>query len=87
MATLHKFTTRLLAVTFAAGFLTACAHHYDEPLNESTVTSQAYLPGQPGGVANSVTTVEADVIGIDYKKRTVFLQDPHVNRRTLTIGK
>ena len=87
MSALPNTAIRLLAATCAAVFLSACAHSYDEELNESTVASQVYLPGQPGGVASSITTVEADVIGIDYSKRSVVLQDAQGNRRTLTIGK
>jgi hypothetical protein len=87
MPALHNTAIRLFAATCAAALLSACTHFYDEELNESTVASQSYLPGQPGGVASSITTVEADVIGIDYKKRIVVLQDAQGNRRTLTIGK
>jgi hypothetical protein len=37
-------------------------------------------------VSTQITTIEADVVAIDYKKRDVTLQDAQGNKRTLTIS-
>jgi len=79
--------SRLLMVCFGSLLLAACATPHNDELTESTVSSQVFLPGKPGGITTNVTTVEADVIAIDYAKRQVTLQDEQGNKRTLTIGK
>lgn len=85
MRFLQNSLPRLLLVCFGVSFLTACATTFDDELNESTVTSEVFMPGKPGSITTNITTVEADVIRVDYKKRSVTLQDAQGNKRTLII--
>ena len=87
MHALHRSMLRLLVIVGASTLRAACVAPYDDELSETTVFSESTLPGQVGGVSSAVTSVEADVIGIDYKKRTVVLQDAQANRRTLAVDK
>lgn len=85
MFPVHKSLSRLL-VCCGALLLAACATQHDDELSGSTVGSHVFKQGQPGSVSTQITTIEADVVAIDYKKRDVTLQDAQGNKRTLTIG-
>lgn len=51
-----------------------------------TSGGSTYEKGVPGGVTTQVSTLEATVAHIDYKKRTVQLVDALGNRKTLEVG-
>lgn len=85
MSRRNKCLPRLLLVGLAYALLTACATTHSDRLNESTVSSHTYKPGV-GGISKQVTSVEADVIAIDYPNHQVTLQDAQGNKRTLKIG-
>jgi len=86
MRQISRPVSRLLVVCFGSLLLAACATPHDDELTESTVSSQVFLPGKPGIITTSVTTLEANVIAINSAKRQITLQDEQGNKRTLTIG-
>lgn len=86
MPHMPKSLSRLLLIGCGALLLTACATQHDDELSGSTVASHVFNPGEPGSISTQVTTVEADVIAINYQKRDVTLQDAQGNKRTLTIS-
>ncbi|MBF7729825.1 hypothetical protein [Pseudomonas sp. N040] len=82
-----KSLAQLSLVSCAAVFLLACATQHDDELQSTTVTSEVFLPGKPGSISTNVTTIEADVIKIDYSTREVTLQDEQGNKKTLHIDR
>lgn len=86
MHRIAKPLAQLLLVSCGAVFLLACATQYDDELQATSVTSEVFLPGKPGGISTNVTTIEADVIRIDHTKREVTFQDQQGNKRTRRFG-
>lgn len=85
MVCTHRSVTSVLPLLLCSLLLAACSSKQTGDLAETTVASEVYQPGQPGRISSNVTTVEADVIAVDYKARTVTLQDAQGNKRTLKI--
>ncbi len=73
-----KFTAKATLIALALAFGTAFAA--DAPAPAATATT-------PGAVIADVTRVEAEVVAIDKKTRTVTLKGPEGNLFDVTVGK
>jgi hypothetical protein len=87
-----KLTIRtpvIVLLSFTTTVLTACATEpkpASDMLSSKTNVSEIHAEGVPGGVNTAVTEMTAKISAIDYKKRTVTLEDDKGNRRTLVVG-
>lgn len=86
MNIISRKTTLLLSLT--AAFIMACTASEPESdtLSSKTDITKVHVEGVPGGIVTSVTKMTATVSAIDYKKRSVTLEDDKGNKKTLVIG-
>ena len=80
-----KTLNQLLLISLGSVMLLACTKEHNDPLNAATNTSITAMQGVPGGVTSSVTTIVAKLYSIDYKKRSLVLQDDQGNKRSMKI--
>lgn len=78
-------TLTVLSLTSAAIISCTSAPENDQ-LSSNVSVTQAQVKGVPGGVTTAVAQMTAKVSDIDYKKRSVTLQDEKGNKRTLQVG-
>jgi len=75
-------------LSLTATFIMACTTPEPESdtLSSKTNLTEVHVEGVPGGIVTSVTKMTAKVSAIDYKKRSVTLEDDKGNKKTLVIG-
>lgn len=72
-------------VTLATIACAAPAPEADQ-LSSKTERAEVHAEGVPGGVITQLTKMTAKVSAIDYKARSVTLEDDKGNKKTLVIG-
>ena len=82
----HKARKQLLLISLSSALLMACTTQHTDQLDAQASSSAAYIPGVPGGVSSKVLTIVAEVSSIDYRKRSVTLEDAQGHKRTLQIS-
>lgn len=81
-----KAFNQLLLISLSSALLLACANQHNDELNSTTDNASTYTQGIPGSIHSNVTSIEAQVSSIDYKKHRVTLKDSQGNQRSLQIS-